>query len=74
METIISSPMTKDPVANDRIRNSLIYLRNQEMTAKIEELILTSKTHFIVLGAGHYVGKRSIIDLLEQTGKYTIKR
>jgi uncharacterized protein YbaP (TraB family) len=32
--------------------------------SKIEELLKTDKTYFIVVGAGHLVGKRGLLQLL----------
>ncbi|MCL2040296.1 MAG: TraB/GumN family protein [Bacteroidetes bacterium] len=54
--------------------NTLLYNRNINMAKKIEEYLTNDGTYFIVVGAGHYVGKKSIIDILQQTGKYNIKR
>jgi uncharacterized protein YbaP (TraB family) len=38
--------------------------RNQSMAAKIESLLNTGKTYFIVVGAGHLVGKTGLLELL----------
>jgi len=74
MEKFINTPMSKDPQIDSQLKNALIFSRNIEMTAKIEELILLPETHFIVLGAGHFIGANSIIELLETSNKYNIKR
>ncbi len=57
-----------------KIMDHLLYNRNVNMAKKIEEYLTNTGTYFIVIGAGHYVGKKSIIDILQQTGKYNIKR
>ncbi len=57
-----------------RIKDELIFKRNNEMTQKVEKLIMEDKQYFIVVGAGHLIGKDSIIDILDKTGKYKIKR
>ena len=38
--------------------------RNKAMAAKIEILLKTGKTYFIVVGAGHLVGKTGLLELL----------
>jgi len=38
--------------------------RNAKMAVKIEELLKTDKTYFIVVGAGHLVGKKGLLQLL----------
>ncbi len=38
--------------------------RNAKMAAKIEELLKSNKTYFIVVGAGHLVGKNGLLQLL----------
>ena len=43
------------------------------MAKKIEKLFEENKKYFIVVGAGHLIGKDGIIDLLQKTGKYEIK-
>jgi uncharacterized protein YbaP (TraB family) len=56
------------------IMDALLYNRNINIAKKIEEYLTSDETYFIVIGAGHYVGKKSIIDILQQTNKYNIKR
>ena len=38
--------------------------RNQKMAAKIEDMLKTGKTYFVVVGAGHLVGKTGLLQLL----------
>jgi uncharacterized protein YbaP (TraB family) len=38
--------------------------RNQKMAAKIEDMMKTGKTYFVVVGAGHLVGKTGLLQLL----------
>jgi len=74
MEKIINAPFTDNPAIDTKLKNELLYKRNREMASKIEEYIISNQTHFVVLGAGHYIGHQSIIELLETTKKYIIKR
>lgn len=46
--------------------------RNDNMTKKIEDWLKENKTIFIVVGAGHLIGERGIINQLKKTDKYKI--
>jgi len=74
IERMINIPPTDNKAINDKIMNAMLYDRNISMAKKIEEYLTDIKTFFIVVGAGHYVGDKSIIDILQKTGKYHIKR
>jgi uncharacterized protein YbaP (TraB family) len=74
IEEMMNAPFTADKEINERITNALLYNRNIDMTAKIEKYLLEKETYFVVLGAGHYVGNKSIVDILQKSGKYNIKR
>jgi uncharacterized protein YbaP (TraB family) len=41
--------------------------RNKQMAVKIEDLLKTRKTYFVVVGAGHLVGKNGLLQLLGKT-------
>jgi len=47
---------------------ALIYQRNTQMVAKIEQYLKTGRTYFLIVGAGHLVGERGIVDLLQKAG------
>jgi len=74
LEQIINTPYSANPKIDAKLKDALLYKRNDEMTAKIEKYFLDDRTYFIVIGAGHFVGNRSIIDNLTKTKKYIIKR
>jgi len=38
------------------------------MVSKIEEFLRTKETYFVVVGAGHLVGKKGIIEMLRGKG------
>jgi uncharacterized protein YbaP (TraB family) len=38
------------------------------MVSKIEDYLRTGETHFVVVGAGHLLGEKGIINLLRQKG------
>lgn len=56
------------------LMQQLIDERNIKMTKKIEEYLATNKTYFVVVGAGHPIGEKGIINLLKKTNKYKIER
>lgn len=46
----------------------LLYDRNRTMAAKIEGFLRTDRTYFVVVGAGHLVGKKGIVSILREKG------
>ena len=42
--------------------------RNVGMAEKIDAYLQTSGTYFVLIGAAHYIGESSIINLLERKG------
>lgn len=46
----------------------LINKRNRNMVSKIEEYLEDDKPYFVIIGAGHLVGKKGIIELLKDKG------
>jgi uncharacterized protein YbaP (TraB family) len=50
------------------IYEKLLYARNRSMTAKVEDFLRSKDTCFVVVGAGHLVGKKGIVDLLRAKG------
>lgn len=70
----ISAPVAADPAIDLAIKDAVLYKRNATMAAKIENYLTQPDTYFVVIGAGHYVGQRSIIELLQQSNRYIIRR
>jgi uncharacterized protein YbaP (TraB family) len=58
----------------DYIFEKLIIERNYTMNEKIEKYLAGKENIFVVVGAGHLIGEEGIVNLLEETGKYTITR
>lgn len=50
------------------IYEKLLYARNRSMTAKVEDFLRSKDTCFVVVGAGHLVGKKGIVELLRAKG------
>lgn len=55
------------------INDKLVYKRNRNMASKIEDLLRTRETTFVVVGAGHLVGEKGIIAVLRQKG-YSVEQ
>src|ERR1700726_4621284 len=52
-------------------QDQLIYNRNVDMAQQLETYMATEKKYFVVVGAGHLIGDRSILTLL-QAKRYQI--
>lgn len=50
------------------IIDKIFYERNRNMVSKIEDYLDTNDTYFVVVGAGHLVGEKGIIQLLNKKG------
>ena len=50
------------------VYEALFYRRNVSMAASIEQYLKTRGNYFVVIGAGHLVGDKSIISLLDTMG------
>jgi uncharacterized protein YbaP (TraB family) len=64
MESIMLKGVADNKNMNS-IYEKLIYERNRNMVSKIEEFLKTKGTYFVVVGAGHLVGKKGIIEMLK---------
>jgi len=67
MELIIGENIRNDRTAAD-IYDKLLYTRNKNMVSKITEYLQTRETYFVIVGAGHVVGERGIVELLRKRG------
>jgi hypothetical protein len=55
------------------IYDSLIYKRNELMVDKIEQFLNGKGSYFVVVGAGHLVGDKGIVNSLKRSG-YDVDR
>ncbi|MFV1994818.1 MAG: TraB/GumN family protein [Verrucomicrobiales bacterium] len=61
-------------VSEDRaIAKVLLFDRNRSWMGEIESLLRGSENAMVVVGAGHLVGSKSVVDLLEKRG-YTVEQ
>ncbi len=72
MEAIIARSANEDSnIAS--MYEKLLYERNRRMVSKIEGYLRTDQVHFVVVGAGHLVGREGIINLLKNKG-YSVEQ
>ncbi len=67
MESLITKSITEDRRLAS-VYEKLLYERNNNIVSKIEDYFNTKETHFIIVGAGHLVGERGIIEILRKKG------
>jgi uncharacterized protein len=64
MEQIVGKDERDHPELKE-VSEKLLYSRNEGMANKIEDYLKTGKKYFVVVGSGHLVGKRSVVQLLK---------
>lgn len=67
MESILADAMPPD-ASLAPILKKLFDERNDKMTSKIEGYLKSNGTYFVIVGAGHLVGKKGIVELLKSKG------
>jgi len=67
MESILSEASQLD-ASLAPIVGKLFDERNMRMTSKIEGYLNSNGSYFVIVGAGHLVGKRGIVELLKNKG------
>jgi uncharacterized protein YbaP (TraB family) len=67
MKSIISKSITGDKRMSS-VYEKLIYERNRNMVSRIEEFLKTKETYFVIVGAGHLIGSKGIIEILRKKG------
>jgi hypothetical protein len=72
IDTLLNETLHTNPELA-RIYRLLLVDRNMAMADKISQLMQRDKTLFVVVGAGHLVGEKGIVDLLKKKG-YLIER
>ena len=77
MSRFLFEDTLRDYPAFDIIYERLFYERNRQMTEKIAMMLKQPErkgaTYFVVVGSGHLIGDRGIVNLLKQKG-YSAKR
>lgn len=72
-DRIMSESLDDDP-SLITIYDDIITKRNYTMTTRIEGFLKTKQNYFVVVGAGHVVGKEGIVSLLKKAGHQVIQK
>jgi uncharacterized protein YbaP (TraB family) len=68
MDKLLFEDALNDYPAFAEIYDSLFYDRNSRMTAKIEAMLKQPGRYFVVVGSGHLIGKKGIVNALRKNG------
>jgi hypothetical protein len=72
MESLLVKNIRGDQALTD-VYEKILYERNRVMVSKVEGYLKTAETHFVIIGAGHLVGDRGIIEMLRKRG-YSVEQ
>ncbi len=67
MNELLIEPYENDPEL-ELIIEELFFARNDKMTEKIKGFLKTGQKYFVVVGAGHLIGDKGIINQLKKSG------
>ena len=67
VESILTESVREEPKLAPMMKK-LIDDRNVKMVSKIEGFLKTGQTYFVVVGAGHLVGSKGIVNVLKEKG------
>jgi uncharacterized protein len=67
MESTLADALPPDPSLAPVVQK-LFDERNVKMTSKIEGYLNSSGSYFVIVGAGHLIGKKGIVELLKSKG------
>ncbi len=67
IESIVTRSVSEDRRLSS-VFEKVLYERNQRMASRIEDFLKTKETHFVIIGAGHLVGSRGIVEILKARG------
>jgi len=67
MESLMTRSISEDKKLSF-IYEKLVYERNKNMTSKIENFLKQKETYFVIVGAGHLVGSKGVVELLKRDG------
>ena len=67
LERIMTKSIDEDKRLSS-IYEILIYNRNKNMASKIADFLKMKETYFVIVGAGHLVGNKGIVEILKSRG------
>ena len=73
MNKLLFEDAVNEYPAFSAIYDSLIYQRNDQMVSKIDQMLKQQGSYFVVVGSGHLIGEKGIVNVLQEKG-YDVKR
>ena len=73
MDKLLFEDTLNEYPAFSKIYDSLFYERNRQMTIKIEDMLKQQEGYFVVVGSGHLIGEKGIVNTLKKNG-YKVTR
>ena len=73
MNKLLFEDVLNEYPAFSAIYDSLIYQRNDQMLSKIDDMLKRQGNYFVVVGSGHLIGEKGIVNALREKG-YEVKR
>jgi len=73
MKKMLFEDALNDYPAFSEIYDELFYDRNASMTQKIEAMLKQPGTYFVVVGSGHLLGEKGIVNTLKEKGYQVIR-
>jgi len=73
MNKLLFEDALNDYPAFSEIYDKLFYNRNASMTRKIEAMLNQPGNYFVVVGSGHLIGEKGIVNTLRKNG-YDVER
>jgi len=67
IERILTRSVTEDSRLSP-IYQMIIDDRNTSMALKVEDFLKTKETYFVIVGAGHLVGEKGMVETLKKKG------
>lgn len=73
MKKMLFDDALREYPAFSKIYDSLFYARNENMTKKIEKMLKQPGRYFVVVGSGHLIGDKGVVNALREIG-YDVER
>ena len=67
IERMMTQSMTEDNRLSS-IYEALVYDRNRKMASRVEDFLKARETYFVIVGAGHLIGEKGIVEILRKKG------
>lgn len=67
MESIMAKSLMEDRKLSS-VYEILVYERNKKMASKVDDFLRMKETYFVIVGAGHLLGNKGVIQILREKG------